>query len=161
MKRLLLLALMVVGISASAQDTEREQLHFQPNAFGGEYYIGDRLVGQTQFLNALRKDYHSYSLWNQAKSDATTGYIVLYTSSGVFGWGLGWELGADFEGKSSGLPYIVAGGLGLIWGGSLLKRANESKNDALFFYNSGGKQKKIGWKPIANKRGAGIAIILD
>lgn len=159
MKKLLLLALMMVGISASAQ------VVYQPSFFSPGYVVDGQYVGHTQFKAKLLENRASYDLWNKGTSNLTGGYISLYTGSALLGWGIGTNLGEsinDAYGVSTGADgtvFIVAGGVGIVGGLLLMKKGQEQREMALFRYNKG--KNKVGWKPISNKRGAGIAITLD
>ena len=157
MKKLLLISIMFIGLSTSAQ------IIYQPTFFGGSYLMDGQYVGETQFKSMLLKNPMAYNMWNEGTSNLTTGYIVLYSSSAVLGWGIGTSLGNSIvddygysSDDSSGTPFIVVGGIGLIGAYYLMTKAQEKRERALFHYND--KKDAVGLKPIMNNNGGGFVI---
>ena len=87
MKKLILISIMFIGLSTSAQ------IIYQPTFFGGSYLMDGQYVGETQFKSMLLKNPMAYNMWNEGTANLTTGYIVLYSSSAILGWGIGTSLG--------------------------------------------------------------------
>ena len=160
MKNLLLLLVFMIGVSGSAQ------VIYTPGFFGDAYIIDGHTVGQTQLKAKLLEDTAAYNMWNQGSSNIAAGYTTLYVGSGLLGWGIGTNLGNSIvnnfgysSGRGSGTIFIAAGGAGVIGGILLLTKGQRQREQALFQYNKG--KSKVGWKPLMNQNGGGIAITLN
>ena len=144
-KLLLLLAILTVGIA---------------NAQRGYYYYGDAYLSQAVIESQLLDDPAAYNMWEDGKSNINTGQWILYPSSAVLGWNLGGLIAGGYEYGVGSPVGLLVGAVGVIGGYSLISKGTKKKQRAVLMHHKNNKS-KIGWKPITNQNGGGIAITLN
>ena len=161
MKKLILIALLALTANVSAQ---YYGLGYNPSFFGGGYVMDGQYVNHTQFKSMLLQDQEAYNAWNQGTSNLTTGYILLYPSAAVLGWGIGTNLGNSivndyyYSSGPDGTVYIIGGAVGLIGAYYLIAKGQTQREEAIYLYNNKRTNTKVGLKPLINNNGGGFAI---
>ena len=163
MKKILLIALLALSANVSAQ---YYGLGYNPSFFGGGYVMDGQYVNHTQFKSMLLQDHEAYNAWNQGTSNLTAGYVLLYPSAAVLGWGIGTNLGnnivydyyGSYSGGSSGTVFIIGGAAGLLGAYYLIAKGQTQREEAIYLYNDKRTNTKVGLKPLINNNGGGFAI---